>query len=402
VQTRLLSGSIQSSDLADLLLWLQASSKSGLLRLQSDGVTRDLYLSAGHLVFADSSAREDSLDWLLFSTGALTEERHAEVRALMDGGLRPGRALVETGALSPAMLCEWTDRRARWLAGDVLLWKAGSYGFEEGTPAPAGAICVKISPAEILLSGLRSGPMASTLTASLPQADAVLEAALSVMPGLLAKDHLKPHEAYVLSLVDGRRKVSEICFLSEIGEMETLTILALLGQSGCLRSVGVAVAVGAGAGPSSPGEPGTLRQAPERGVSSTELPLPVDLPAGDTTAEMRAVIRIYNDLYAHVYAHLIKEVGPIAEQLIEKHLREVRDLHAALFNRTAAAREGCLPEDTLMRNVNLIKDQNRRELLVAGMHDYLMAMVLAVRRILGPAHEGQVVRRLRELRCSRT
>jgi hypothetical protein len=261
---------------------------------------------------------------------------------------------------------------------------------------------------EILLAGLRDGATASTLSGNLPQADALLEPAPSFFPGLLARDHLEPHEAYVLSLADGRRKVSEICFLSEIGEIETLRILALLARSGCLRSAGTGVAVAAmtavagASSASASGEAGGSRQGSEAGAASTDLPLPVDLPAGDSTAEMRAVVRIYNDLYAHVYAHLIKEVGPIAEQLLEKHLRDVRDLHAALFHRTASAREGCLPEDTLMRNVNLIKDQNRRELLVAGMHDYLMAMVLAVRRILGPAHEGQVVRRLRELRCTRT
>ena len=98
----------------------------------------------------------------------------------------------------------------------------------------------------------------------------------------------------------------------------------------------------------------------------------------------------------------MKEVGPIAEQLHDKNLREDRDLHAALYNRAAGIRDGSLPEDTLMRNTHMIKDQNRRDLLVNGMHDDLKAMVIAVRRILGPAHEVQVVRRLREMRCSRT
>jgi len=388
VQTRLLQGPIQSADLPDLLLSLQASSKTGRLRLEREGVSREIYLKSGLMIAADSSARDDSLDWMLFSTGALTEERHAEVRALIEGGARAGRALVETGSVSPAGLCEWTERRARYLAGDVMSWKGAVCEFEEGRTPPAGSIPVRVSPAEILLTALREEPVSSTIASRLPPADLVLEPATSSIPGLLVKDHLRAHESYILSLADGRRKVAEVCFLSEIGEAETLRTLALLALSGCVRAVGLSAPA--------------ARAATDDSGSAPELPLPVDLPAGDSSAEMRAVIRIYNDLYAFVYAHMIKEVGPIAEQLLEKNLREVRDLHAALFNRIAAAREGCLPEDRLMRNVNLIKDQNRRDLLVSGMHEYLRAMVLAVRRILGTDHEGQVLRRLRELRCGRS
>lgn len=388
MQTRPTQGSIQSTDLPDLLLSLQASSRTGRLRLEREGVSREIYLKAGLLVAADSSARDDALDWMLFSTGALTEERHAEVRALIEGGERAARALVETGSVSPVALCEWTERRARYLAGDVLTWKSAVCEFDEGMAPPAGSIAVRVSPAEILLAALRGDRPASTLASRLPSSDLVLESAASIMPGLLVRDHLLAHEAYVLSLADGRRQVAEICFLSEIGEAETLRTLALLTQAGCLRMVGVTAA-----------EP--IRPVTEDGGLAPELPLPVDLPAGDSSAEIRAVIRIYNELYSFIYAHMIKEVGPIAEQLLEKHLREVRDLHAALFNRIPPARDGCLQEDTLIRNVNRAKDQNRRDLLVSGMHDYLRAMVLAVRRILGTGHEGQVVRRLRELRCGR-
>jgi hypothetical protein len=128
---------------------------------------------------------------------------------------------------------------------------------------------------------------------------------------------------------------------------------------------------------------------------------PADLPAGETSAEIRATVRIYNDLYASVYAHLIKEVGPIADQYLERHLKEVRDQHAAVLGRMAAGRGAGLSEDTVIRNMNLVKDQNRRDRLVGALHDYLRAMVLAVRRILGAEHEAFVLRRLQEQRCAR-
>jgi len=385
VLTRFLAGALGSSELHELLLALQAGQRTGRLRLDREGVARELYLRSGFLVAADSTSPDDSLEWMLFRSGAMTEERHAQVREMIGSGARRGPALVEAGGLAPGSLCAWTETRARYLAADALSWSHGTYEFEDGVGPPAGSIPVKLHPIEILLEALRDRSAASALASRLPPGDLVLEPAGSAAA-------LRPEELYVLSLVDGRRRVSEICMMSEFGETETLRALALLMLAGCARSVGMPA----------PSTVASLPRAAEETYGGPEIPAPADLPAGESTAEMRAVIRIYNDLYAFVYAHMIKEVGPIAEQLLEKHLRDVRDQHAALFNRVLAARDGCLSEDTLMRNTNLIKDQNRRELLVAGMHDYLRAMVLAVRRILGATHETQVVRRLKELRCTRT
>ena len=402
VQTRFLAGALGTSELACLLLSLQSAGRTGRLRLDREGVTRELYLDSGLLIAADSSSRDDSIEWMLFRAGEMTEERHAEVSALLQDGARRGPALVETGCLTPGALCAWSETRARYLASDTLSWTNGTYQFEDGPAPPGGSIHVKLNPVEILLDSIRQPSAADCLSSMLPAGDLVLEPASFLLPAAGApavRDLLQPHEAYVLSLADGRRRVSEICMLSEFGAAETLRTLALLRFAGCLRSGVAASPTTAPSMPSASGAP--ARAALEESYPAPEISLPADLPAGESTAEMRAVIRVYNDHYSFVYAHMIKEVGPIAEHLLEKHLREVRDLHAALFNRAAVGRDGCLPEDTIMRNANLVKDQNRRELLVGGMHDYLKAMVLAVRRILGPAHEVQVARRLRELRCTR-
>lgn len=385
MQTTPARGAFGGADLAGVVLSLRLSSSTGRLRLEREGVHRDLFLRDGLLIAADSSAPTDALEWLLFTAGVLSEERHAEVRALIGEGARRGTALIESGCLSPAGLCEWTERRARFLASDSMTWKTGTWEFETGTTPPEGAIVVRLHPAELMLTALRQRP-ATWLSSRLPAADRIPEP-IGPLDGLM------PHEEYVLSLASGRRTVSEICRLSELGEAGTLEVLALLLTIGCLREKGAAPAVSPQGVPASGGEPAVAEEDPA---------FPIDLPAGDSTAEMRAVVRIYNEMFVFVYAHMIKEVGPIAEQLLDKHLREARDRHAALFARTWGGRDGSFPEDALMRNVNLIRDQNRRDLLVAGLHDYLKAMILAVRRILGADHELLVLRRLRETRCTRT
>ncbi len=382
MSTRRDHGSIASSDFPSVLLSLHGERATGCVRVDRDGIERALFLSAGWIVDADSSAPTDALEWLLFNAGMLAEERLGQVRSLIASGVRRGRALVEMGAVTPSLLCEWSERRARFLADDTLRWRAGEWMFDDGAAPAPGSIGVRLDTRSLALDALREG--IASLSGCFPSPDEVPALPGEPLAGLLA------HERYVLSLADGRRKVSEICFLSEIGETETLRTLALLRQAECLLDA-------------REGAPNPARgDEPARDAAVAGLLEPLEVPAGETPAEMRAAIRIYNDVYAGLCAYLIKEVGPIAEQLLERQLRDARDQHAALFSRAVPARDGSLPEDQLMRNVNTIRDQNRRDALVAGLRDYLRAMVTAVRRILGPEHEAQVLRRLKELRCSRT
>jgi hypothetical protein len=392
--TRLLEGSIDTRRLPGLILSLQTTAQSGRLRVERDGVTRDLYLRSGWLVAADSSAETDSLEWLLYTAGSISDDRHSEVRALIRNGARRGRALVESGCLTPHMLCEWTERRVGFLASDVLSWTSGSYSFERDTNPPDGSIGVTLSPLKIVLGKLRDGSqgkMPDFIGSSLPASDRLLERAPAADQ---AAGLLLPHEAYVLSLVNGRRPVSEICHLSETGEAETLKALALLTVAGCAMEAGTK-------GLAVQDEARRVEPLPSPAAAASSDLSPAGLPEGDTTDQLRAVVRIYNDLYTFLYGYMFKEIGPIAEQLLEKNLGEVREGNPRVFSRVQANRDGTLYEDLLSRNINLIKSPDRREILVAGLNEYLQALVSAVRRILGPEHQERVVRRLREMRCTR-
>lgn len=385
VQTKALQGPLRPGQLPHLLLTLRANAGTGRLRLEREGVERDLYLCDGAIAAAESSAPTDSLEWLLFSAGVLSEDRHGDVRSLIDAGVRRGRALVETGGLSPAVLCEWTERRVRFLARDVLSWKSGTFDFDGSGEPPPGAILVHLDPVDILLEASRDGGSGSSRSASQPPSEAILSSA-PVRAGFART--LLAHESYVLSLLDGRRRVSEVCFLSEIGEAETLAVLSLLVMAGCATDAGERRSVRV-----APGEVDRSVTVPQLDALLAE-PLPT--PEGESTAELRAAVRIYNEVFSLVCGHLVKEVGPIAEQLLEKSLRDTRERHAAIFQRAWPGRDGTLPEDALIRSLNLLKEPNRRAILVAGLHDHLIAMTGCVRRTLGASHEVLVLRRIAE------
>jgi hypothetical protein len=122
------------------------------------------------------------------------------------------------------------------------------------------------------------------------------------------------------------------------------------------------------------------------------------LPEKRTSEDIRGIIRAYNEMFSFIYSYMIKEVGPIAEHVLDKYLREVREANQALFNRIALAKDGTLDEDSLTRNVQLLRGRNSVDLLVRGLNEFLYSGQLAVKRTLGVDHEAVVIRRLNEIR----
>jgi hypothetical protein len=207
-----------------------------------------------------------------------------------------------------------------------------------------------------------------TLLTRLPESEAVFEIFTYSEGG--EAPPLLPHERYVLALSNGRRNASEIAQISELGEMATRKILCVLFLVGCIRHRRAEAVEGA----------------------------PAPLPQEDSLKDARVVIRAYNEMFTYLYEYMIKEVGPIAEHVLDKYLREVREANLTLFNKVTLAKDGSLGEEALTRNLHLQRGKNRREILIGGLNEYLYSGLLAVKRTLGPDHEEVVIRRLDELR----
>jgi hypothetical protein len=103
-------------------------------------------------------------------------------------------------------------------------------------------------------------------------------------------------------------------------------------------------------------------------------------------------------MFSYIYSYMMKEVGPIAEHVLDKYLREVREGNPGLFNRINLGKDGTLNEDSLSRNIQLLREKNRLDVLVRGLNEFLYSGQLAVKRTLGADHEAVVIRRLKEIR----
>jgi len=353
-----LKGQISELPLPDILQHLRVARATGILSLVSGGARKAVYLSEGRVVFASSNLPNDRLGEILIHEGKITvEEYEASIKAISKGK-RQGKALVEMGALSPKDLWEGVQFQVKEIVYSIFQWDEGQFHFEESSLPEKERITVDLDIRDLILAGLRRVDAAGRIQSRYPEGDLLLER----VPG--EEVRLEPYEAHVLKLVDGERSVLEICRESEIGDNETLKLLYALATVGVLRAKGKKV-----------------------------YALDQDFVPEDT---IYAVVSSFNQMYAFVFRYMVREVGPIAENVLEKYLGALRESRKDVFTGTKLLKDGTLDPAVLERNLNRAPEDQQRPLLVDALNELLYAELLAVKRTLGAEHEASIIRALKE------
>jgi hypothetical protein len=352
-----LRGTLAWIALPELLRELQAAAATGILTLTTGGVRKALYLKGGRVVFAMSTVASDRLGEVLEREGRITSEQKAESVRDLAQGRRQGRALVEAGVLTPDELWQAVQMQVREIVFSVFQWDEGAFHFEESVLPERERITVDLDVSTLIIEGLRRVDPTAAIRARYPDIHLVLERA-QTPPACL-----HPWEQHVLSLVDGERTVLEICHESEAGEGQTLKALYALLSTDILRSRGRKVRA-----------------------------LDQDFVPGDSALSL---LDSFNQMYRRVFAHMVKEVGPIAENVLLKYLGNVREARPEILAGVGFKKDGALDDAALERNLGRLAEADRRTALLDALNELLYAELLAVKRTLGAEHEAVIVRELR-------
>jgi hypothetical protein len=350
-----LRGHLSALPLPELLQSLAQAELTGVLSLSHGGARKALFLRGGRVVFATSNLPNDRLGEILLREGKISvEEYDASIKAIARGK-RQGKALVEMGALSPRDLWESVRFQVREIVHSVFVWEEGQFHFEVSAAPDKERITVDLDPLELILEGLRGVDAGGTVSSRYPEGHAVLE---RMEPG--PRISLEPYEDHVRQLVDGERSVLEICRDSEIGDNETLKLLYALLAVGALRAKG-------------------------RKVHALDQ----DFVPEDT---LFTLIESFNRMYGQVFRHMVREVGPIAENVLEKYVAGLREQRKDVFTGAKLQKDGTLEPALLERNLARFPEEERRGRLVDGLNELLYAELLAVKRTLGPEHEASLIK----------
>jgi hypothetical protein len=353
-----LRGSLARLALPDLLHELDAAGATGILSLTSGGARKALYFRGGRVVFGASNLPSDRLGEVLLREGKITpDQNETSVRALAQGR-RQGRVLVEMGALSPDELWWAVQTQVREVVFSVFQWDEGQFHFEESVLPEREKITVDLDVTALVLEGVRRMDIAGAASVRQPDGYLVVERGAAPPEGLL-----HAWEAHVLSLVDGEKSVVELCHESEVGEGQTQKALYAFLCTGIVRARGRKV----------------------RALDQDFVP----------EDSLLALLDSFNRMYRHVLAYMVKEVGPIAENVLAKYLGTVRESRPDVLSGVPLRKDGSLDEAAVERNLGRLAEDRRRPALVDALNELLYAELLAVKRTLGADHESAIVRELR-------
>lgn len=354
-----LQGQLADVGLPEILRYLRESEATGILTVVAGGARKAIYLRGGRVVFATSNLPNDRLGEILLREGKITVEEYEESIRAISKGKRQGKVLVEMGALKPKDLWAGVQFQVQEIVYSVFEWADGQFHFEESTLPERERITVDLDVRALVLAGLRRVDAAGPVREQFPERALVVENVPSE-PG----DMLEAYERHVRGLVDGEASVNDICRESEVGDAETLKVVYALLSTGLIRTRGRKV-----------------------------ITLDQDFIQDEDT--LFSLVDSFNQKYSHIFRHMVREVGPIAENVLEKYLGTLREARKDVFTGIVLGKEGTLDAAALERNLDRYPEAQRRAVLVDCLNELLYAELLAVKRTLGAEHEASIIKALR-------
>lgn len=357
-------GQLRPLALPDILRHLRGAARQGILVLTRGHDQCLLHLDGPILVDATGGDPDLCLSHRLREEGLLDDAALEQVQGRAREEGREGPALIEMEILEPAALFEWSTALVMEAATRPFAWERGEYLLLEDQGPEPGRFRQRLRSVDVAAEGLRRIRDRSLFRDCIPSGELIIDA---LEPDMEhdgeERSALLPHEAYVFDLLDGRRTVAEVAALSELGEFETCRTLHLLLATGHARLM--------------------LARAPAA--------------RGTDVRGLRGVLKTYNDMLTCLHQHLVREVGPIAVQIVEKCLREVRAINPALLEGVTLRPDGALTGMAVERNLRRMAPERRERCLVEGLNELLYNVLLAVKRTLGGDQEAEAVRLLRRL-----
>lgn len=203
-------GDLSQTALPEILYTIDRFQVPGVIEASREGVIKQVFIKEGNVVHATSTDREDSLGTWLQRSGALSPESYVEtMRERERSNKRYGVLLIEKGLLSPAEVYKAIRKQTESIVWSLFYWQDGSVIFSIGDFREPDSVRLQLPMRQAILQGIRRAPDAKTLVARLGRKETVFEPCYKAEQ--LIELALDADEYRLLSLVDGRRTLYDVC-----------------------------------------------------------------------------------------------------------------------------------------------------------------------------------------------
>src|SRR5437867_373410 len=278
--------------------------------------------------------------------------------------IRPGRRLggilVEMEALDSEDLMPCVEQQVHDILMELFDWTHGEYELVIKDMDPDQVLSLNISTENLILQGIRRSRSFSQVIRGIGDIDAILVP--TGVTDVLYKLDLTAEEQEILSHVNGRATVEQICDVSYLSNFETCRILWALKVLGVIRRSGADDAAAQGAR--------ALKQEKE--------------------LDLEAIVEKFNQMFSRIYHFLRGRLGDGADGFMDACLEDVSRQYGALFDGVDLKHYGRADYEQMLANVADLPPEQRKSLMVAALNELVFVMQLAVRTRYGTQEEAVV------------
>jgi hypothetical protein len=217
-------GDLSQTALPEILYTIDRFQVPGVIEASREGIIKQVYIKEGNVVHATSTDRADSLGSYLQRGGIISPDLYLEtMRERERTNKRYGVLLIENGILSPADVYRAIRKQIEAIVWSLFYWQDGSVIYSIGEFREPDAVRILLPMRQVILQGIKRAPDAKTLVARLGRKETVLEPCYKTEQ--LIELALDGDEYKLLSLVDGRRTLFDICTKGPHGAAENAKVL---------------------------------------------------------------------------------------------------------------------------------------------------------------------------------
>jgi uncharacterized protein DUF4388 len=232
-------GSLAQNDFPQLVQALHEKAWTGLLSLSHAGVTKQVVVQGGRLVFASSSSRDERLGELMLRRGRITLRQLADAGKALVPGKRLGAVLVEQGTITPKDLVRSVVEHTQEIIYGAFQWTEGQYRVDEGGETKE-AIKLNISTPDVIMEGIRRIDSWTRIERAVGTLQTRYARAAD-HEGRLRGASLAAEKLAILSDLNATRTVEEICDSSTLPDFEVCRVLWAFRVLGAVQRLDGAV-----------------------------------------------------------------------------------------------------------------------------------------------------------------
>lgn len=176
---------------------------------------------------------------------------------------------------------------------------------------------------------------------------------------------LEPYEEHLIHAVSEKKDLQSLYSTSTLGEKYTKKALFTLFCLGML-------------GPS-------LMATPNKPLQEFSV------------AELQKILDTFNTKCSYIYKSVSKELGPVALNLMEKSIEDIKPHLSQHFQKIRMSPDGKIDLQSVLKSNIILADRETIQLVIKSLNEILAAEILTVKKTLGSEFESTMVKNLEKI-----